>query len=274
MNKETRTKTLTVLALSTASLIGCGSGTTTENPIVNPPSANANLKVVSVFEGGVDDESGVAIGKAGDGEQIAFYSFYIDDYVDLANNGENVGLLEVDENALHPMQRLNATTSLYEGVKTIDRMRYSVRLIKDDEDEAVMFAYIDPDFNAAIVAKGIELEDIPSGEHEYTGTLYVFSNEESHYGEFTLTADFSDESFVIVGETADGLIELQATGVIDKVKGTIGSSTASFVRNGEDGSGSIYGQLHGDRARSVSGIFHARDDGTIVNYIGGFVGSR
>ena len=276
-NLTVRAASLSLLALAGASLIGCGSTTVASNPVTNTPSVTpqrADLEVVRVFESGVDDEDGVAIGTNAAGEPLAFYSFYVEDYVDLANGGTSVGLLEVDESKLHPMRRLNATSTLYEGIATIDRVRHDVRLITDDEDEAILFAYIDPDFNVALVAQGLPLDGVPSGLHTYTGTLYVYSNSASNYGSFTLNADFSAETFTMTAATADATVSLTASGVIDKTEGTIGSSTATFTRSTVAGTGSIYGNLHGDRAGSVSGVFHARDTGTTVNYTGGFVGSR
>jgi len=274
-NIPLRAVTAPLLAVTGAALIGCGSTTVSENPATNPPtSQRADLEVVRVFESGVDDEDGVAIGTNAAGEPLAFYSFYVEDYVALANGGTTVGLLEVDESKLHPMRRLNATSTLYEGIATIDRVRHDVRLITDDEDEAILFAYIDPDFNVALVTQGLPLDGVPSGLHTYTGTLYVYSINASNYGSFTLNADFSAETFTMTAATADATVSLTASGVIDKTEGTIGSSTATFTRSTVAGTGSIYGNLHGDRAGSVSGVFHARDTGTTVNYTGGFVGSR
>lgn len=270
-----RAVSLSLLAVMGAALSGCGLTTVADNPIANSPtSQRADLEVVRVFESGVDDEDGVAIGTNAAGDPLAFYSFYVEDYVALANGGTPVGLLEVDESRLHPMRRLNASATLYEGIATIDRVRHDVRLITDDEDEAILFAYIDPDFNVALVAQGLPLYGVPSGTHTYTGTLYVYSINASNYGSFTLNADFSAETFTMTAATADATVSLTASGVIDKTEGTIGSSTATFTRSTVAGTGSIYGNLHGDRAGSVSGVFHARDTGTTVNYTGGFVGSR
>ena len=266
-----------VLVLAGIGLGACGSTTTASNPVNNPPTTTpqaADLRVVRVFESGVDDEDGVAIGTKADGHSVALYSFYVEDYAALANGGTEVGLLSVDEDSLHPMRRLNASATLYEGIATIDRVRHDVRLITEDEEEAFLYAYIDPDFNIALVAEGLPLDGVPSGLHTYTGTLYVFSNNASNYGNFTLNADFSAETFTMTAATADATVSMTASGVIDKVAGTIGSSTATFTRSTVAGTGAIYGNLHGDRAGSVSGIFHARDTGTTVNYTGGFVGSR
>lgn len=112
-----------------------------------------------------------------------------------------------------------------------------------------------------------------SGIANYTGTST--SNARSviapgQIGTFTLTVNFGTKTFTF--NSATERFTSSGSGAIDLANGLFATSSMNIVANGIGYSGTLYGQLNGNLATSVTGIIFTND--TAPDFAGSFIGSR
>jgi hypothetical protein len=117
------------------------------------------------------------------------------------------------------------------------------------------------------------LTGTPAGTQTYTGTLAMgergpLANLE--LGSFSMGADFSASTFTFNGSTTSN--SLSGSGTINVANGSFTSNQLAAVTSGTNRTATMYGNLHGNAATSVSGLFHTNEP--TPTHSGGFVGSR
>ena len=112
-----------------------------------------------------------------------------------------------------------------------------------------------------------------SGIANYTGTST--SNARSviapgQIGTFTLSVNFGTKTFTF--NSATERFTSSGSGAIDLANGLFATSSMDIVANGIAYSGTMYGQLNGNLATSVTGIIFTNDSSP--DFAGSFIGSR
>ena len=142
-----------------------------------------------------------------------------------------------------------------------------------------------------LIARGPEYTGSLVGTFNYTGVLtateYASSSETLLEGDFTLTADFTNNSFTISdGPSQTDAFSLLGFGVLDSTTGTIASDTMNLLPGDQADLSALdpvfvvaFGNIQGD-GTDVSGLFYSDDGidlhytGSTGQYVGAFVGSQ
>lgn len=235
----------------------------------------ANLTVLRTVYGDV----GYAAGTDLSGARVIFASEGIADVVAAANSGTQISFLNlsVDEYLLF---KKTSDSVLREGEVVIEGVKYRVLVVQDSREFAAVYELYDSLADTGVlVARGSPLGTIPVGQFNYTGTFFEALYDTSirgdsvtnAFGTMTATLDFENATFTLDGNTPN--ISLTADGAIDNSKGLFSSNTAIIEDYGTSKSGRVVGQLHGQSAESISGIWYV-DTGTGDDSSGGFLGTQ
>lgn len=252
-------KKLILAAPCLAMLAACGGGST----------GGASYTTLQVFS----DGTGVAKGVGSDGSQALIMAPDIALVVQAANNATQQDIASVRVSDFPVVQSLSTNANLRQGTVTSSGVVFNTTAIEDLGGEAGLIILEIPNQYSAAMATGTTLTGTPVGTHTYSGTMTMGArsvNPNQELGSFTMNANFDASSYTFSGSTSNN--NLSGSGVINAQSGTFNSNNLSASTSGTSRSATMYGQLHGNAATSVSGVFHTNE--TSANYAGGFVGSR
>ena len=128
-------------------------------------------------------------------------------------------------------------------------------------------------YNDVSMVTGEVYSNAPIGSFTYTGTQTSTSSKSiapGAIGSFSMTADFSNETFQYSGSS--GSVNVSGGGVLDVQNGRFATSGLAITDNVNSMSGTMHGLLHGSGAAHTTGIFHS--SGSSPSYTGAFVGSK
>jgi len=172
------------------------------------------------------------------------------------------------------VQVLSTNANLRQGALTVNGIAANMTIIQDLGGDAALALIEAPTLPAQIgFAFGQPLTGTPVGTHTYNGTMTMGVRGligGQQIGSFSMGADFSANTYTFTGTTANN--SLSGSGVIDAQAGTFSSNNLTAVTTGTTRSATMHGQLHGNGATSVSGVFHTNESSP--THAGGFVGSR
>lgn len=244
---------------------GCNGAYTPPDPVPDPTPdpVTATFNVLSEWSDGV----GVGKGNDSEGNKAYFISPYIVDVVAEANQTETPPS-DIDPESFPVMESLNGydfREGFWEGANVI------VAVPQSGNGGELVYLY-DADYE--LIMAGIsKLNGVPTGIFSYYG-VYAVGLRYSDWrevGVVSLDANFSEETFVINGQSTD--TSLTGVGSIDTSTGQISGSGFQFsdVYLG-DYSASIVGGFGGDSASDVAGVFYTNDFNH--DFVGAFAGKR
>lgn len=230
-------------------------------------SASVNFTTLKAFS----DSAGVGRGVASDGTETVFIAPDIAEVVASANASSDVPLDDIQFSDFAITQTLE-TAVVREGTVTIEGEVANVLIVEDNSGEAGLVYLEFPGFADAVFASGSAFGTAPNGTFTYNGVHVIADrfNGGAEDGNFTLTANFNNRTFNYNGGTLNS--SLTGNGVIDTANGRFSSGSLVSNAGSDVGTASMYGQLHGNAAQSVSGVFHTNESDPF--YGGAFVGSR
>jgi len=251
-------KFLSVAAISFVS--ACGGGTTS----ATAKSATANFTTLKAFS----DGAGVGRGVASDGTQLVFIAPDVAEVVASANQADPAYLQFSDFAIMETLP----TAVIREGTITVEGVVANITIVEDNGGEAGIIYMQIPGVADAVFASGSAFGAAPNGSFTYNGVHIIQSRfvGDGEAGTFSLSADFNNRTFSYNGSTLSS--SLSGSGTIDTVNGRFASNTLNSNVGGDTAFATMYGQLHGDSAQSVSGVFHTNESDP--SYGGAFVGSR
>ena len=254
------------LALSTVALLAaCGGSSTSNNPV-------ASYTTLQVF----GDRAGVARGTGNDGSQSLVIT---PEVTAVVANASTVTASQIDaiQFSDFPIVRtLSTNANLRSGTITTNGITFNVRAVEDLGGEAAIMLAEVPNVTNFLVVAGSQYGGAPTGEFTYSGTMAMgrrVVNPDPEYGSFSMSADFSNQTFTYDGRTISNRVE--GSGVLDTTTGRFTTNTLDITTGGVSGikrGGTMHGQTHGSSAQSVSGVFHTDEISPL--YAGAFVGSR
>ena len=242
-----------------ALLAACGGSST----------GGASYTTLKVFS----DDAGVAKGVGSDGTQALVMAPDIALVVQAANDATQQDIANVRVSDFPVVQSLSTNANLRQGTITSSGVVFNATAIEDLGGEAGLILLEIPGQYSAAMATGTALTGTPVGTHSYNGTMTMgvrSVNPNQELGSFTMNANFNAGSYTFSGNTSNN--SLSGSGVINAQSGTFNSNNLSASTNGTSRTATMYGQLHGNAATSVSGVFHTNESS--ANYAGGFAGSR
>jgi len=234
-------------------------------------SAVATVSVVSTFADGAGVSTGVANSEDGN-LPVIIMAPEIVAVTNALNSDTDDDSDELDFDSLPIVQVLASGANCRQGTVTFDGQTVNAIAIDDRGDEAFLFGF-ESNGVAAAIAIGTPLTGTPVGTQTYTGTLTMGVRGAlalQELGSFTMGANFSTNTFTFNGTTTSN--SLNGSGVIDTGNGTFASNNLTAVTNGTNRTATMFGNLHGNAATSVSGLFHTNE--ATPTHAGGFVGSR
>ena len=227
-------------------------------------SASANFTTLRAFS----DGAGVGRGVASDGTEAVFIAPDIAEVVAISNQDNPVDLQFSD----FAIVDTRPTAVIRQGTVTVDGQVANVTIVEDNGGEAGLIYLEIPGYGDAVFATGSAFGAAPNGSFTYNGVHIIadrfFGDQQD--GTFSLTADFNSRTFTYNGSTISS--SLSGSGSIDIVNGRFSSNALNSNVGGDTNTASMYGQLHGDSAQSVSGVFHTNESDPFN--AGAFVGSR
>lgn len=230
-------------------------------------STTANFTTLRAFS----DGAGVGRGITSDGTQAVFIAPDIAVTVEAANESANTLGSDVQLSDLPVVATLD-TAVVREGAATINGIVANVTIVEDNGGEASLVYIEIPNVGDAVQAIGSAFGAAPNGTFIYNGVHVIadryFGGAED--GVFTLSTDFANNTFTYSAATSN--TSLSGNGVIDTIDGRFASNNLTSNAFGDTGTATMYGQLHGNSAQSVSGVFHTNESDPF--YAGAFVGSR
>jgi hypothetical protein len=247
-------------------LAACGGSSTSSTPPASS-TPTASFTTLRAFS----DGAGVGRGVSSDGIETVFIAPDIAEVVAVANQTANSPVDDIQFSDFQVTRTL-PTAVVREGAITIEGNVANVIIVEDNGGEAGLIYVVFPGVADAVFATGSAFGTAPNGAFTYNGVHIIGERGlgGAEDGSFTLTADFNSRTFNYSGATASS--SLTGTGQIDTVNGRFASSNLSSNVLGSTNTASMYGQLHGNSAQSVSGVFHTNESDP--RYGGAFVGSR
>lgn len=258
-------KQIAIILPTLAFLQACGGGSTGPAGFNQTPTP-ASFRTLRQFS----DGAGVGRAVDADGVEMVFISPDIAEVVAEGNRTYNSPIDDIQFSDFPVVQRL-AHSTVRQGTMTIEGEVANVTIIEDNGGDAGIL-YLDLGYADAVVATGTPYGTAPGGTFSYEGTHLIGDR---YYGgiedgTFTLTANFTSKTFSYAGSTVSST--LNGTGIIDTANGRFQSSNLTSNVLGSVNSASMYGQLHGQSAQAVSGVFHTNE--ADPNYAGAFIGSQ
>jgi hypothetical protein len=256
-----------IALLSSILLTACGGGGS------STPQSTLSASVLTTLS----DSQGVAritdTGKVG-----LIYAPQISTFTQAMNQAAQQGssstLANVDP-ANFPIISTTATTKTRRGTFTSDGVAYNITALSNNLTNNAGGIYIElPGYADMIMVLGDSLSAVPTGvTHTYVGVLT--QNPRSvvapgQIGTFSMNVNYSSRTFTINGSTTSAV--LSGSGVVDVSTGLYASSNMTFSVNGTSYTATLYGNLNGVSANSVSGVFYTNDQ--VPDYAGSFIGSR
>jgi len=232
-------------------------------------TGGASYTTLKVFS----DDAGVAKGVGSDGTQALVMAPDIALVVQGANDATQQDIASIRVSDFPVVQSLSTNANLRQGTITSSGVVFNATAIEDLGGEAGLILLEIPNQYSAAMATGTALTGTPVGTHSYNGTMTMgvrSVNPNQELGSFTMNANFNAGSYTFSGNTSNN--SLSGSGVINAQSGTFNSNNLSASTNGTSRTATMYGQLHGNAATSVSGVFHTNESS--ANYAGGFAGSR
>ena len=232
-------------------------------------TGGASYTTLKVFS----DDAGVAKGVGSDGTQALVMAPDIALVVQAANDATQQDIANVRVSDFPVVQSLSTNANLRQGTITSSGVVFNATAIEDLGGEAGLILLEIPNQYSAAMATGTALTGTPVGTHSYNGTMTMgvrSVNPNQELGSFTMNANFNAGSYTFSGNTSNN--SLSGSGVINAQSGTFNSNNLSASTNGTSRTATMYGQLHGNAATSVSGVFHTNESS--ATYAGGFAGSR
>ena len=239
-------------------LTACGGGTTNND---------ASWSALRIFS----DGDGVSRGKDNFGRELVSIGPDVVASVIYANsNGSTGGSIDV---LGFPIVSQQDGYNIRTGVYLSDGVGQNVLIIEKIGTEKAAISYASNNSFDALASFSNSLESIPNGNFIYSG-IFTSGSRDSEYGEygdFELSANFTNKTFTIDAETNS--TSLTGGGFIDSKTGRLSSGQLSFVSpNGTNYSATTYGNLGEGNAKEVSGVFHT--NGANPAYVGAYAGSR
>jgi hypothetical protein len=152
---------------------------------------------------------------------------------------------------------------------------YNVLIAEKIGSEAGTIIYMFNDFEDALTVAVPPLNGSPAGSHTYTG-LYTVGQRGTGWaeqGDLTLKVNFGTQSFDITGISGD--TTLDGSGFLENSTGSISSSSLMF-HDVDWGfySATTIGNLGGDNASDVGGVWYTNDSDGDPDFAGGYTGNR
>jgi hypothetical protein len=123
-------------------------------------------------------------------------------------------------------------------------------------------------------SSGTPVNGLPTGSFNYNGITFVTDALGSSRGQFTLSADFNNNTGSISGSSAVGHFFSSENLQISRANGEFSSSTARIGETGvTSDSATINGFFAGQNAAGVHGVVFTNDTDA-ASYVGIFAGSR
>lgn len=174
-----------------------------------------------------------------------------------------------------PIVSSTATTTTRRGTLTEGTQTINVTFLNNNSTTNAYGLYFELSNDADLISViGNAATAVPdSGTIIYTGVLSQNARSivaPGQLGSFSIQVNYALKTFSIVGSA--GGASLSGSGAIDTASGLFATSNASFGISGFTYSASIYGNLNGTGASSVSGVFYTND--STPDYAGSFIGSR
>lgn len=247
--------TLPTLAL----LAACGGSST----------GSVSYTALKVFSNG----DGVGRGVASDGTKMVFITPDVGATVTSANAGSS-DALNVTESDFPIVQVLATNANLRQGAVTIEGIAANVTIVEDLGGDASLILFDIPSYASLGMAGGSAMTGNPTGTHTYDGTMTMAlrsaGGSAQQLGSFVMSANFNTQAYSFSGFTTNH--SLTGTGVIDTASGRFSSNNLNATTFGTGRAATMYGELHGNAANSVSGVFHTNENS--ATYAGGFVGTK
>lgn len=254
------TKLSTILATTAVlALTACGGGSS---------GVPIEIRPERIFS----DGGGVASGKTTNGSSFVYIIDDVGEFVDFVqtNNTTGEGL---DLNTFGIVQILPTNANVRQGAANNGSLVGNITVVDDLGGRADIRIFEFPNTNIIFATVGDKFVSSPIGSLTYNGTFitgYRDINPLIEYGSFTLNANFTNKTFFING--SNDYDTLSGSGTMNIATGTLSSNTLTMNTSGTGRAASLYGNLHGNNAESVSGMFHSNSASQY--YIGAFVGSR
>ena len=249
-----------ILLMLSGLLSGCGAGLQTSS---NP------FNVVSRFS----DSAGVFKGvDAASGNTAVGISPDVVNVIKSANESSSGSVVGIDPSSFALLSS-NSLGKIRQGTMAAGDLTANVTIYSNTSESASLILLGVPGIANILMARGTKLVGYPSGTYTYSGQhgagrRVVGATPE--LGSFSLNANFNSGVFTYSGSTTN--TSLTGSGVIDKTSGQIAGNSLTMRTPSRTYSATMYGNLHGNNAADVSGVFHTND--TNPDYAGGFVGSR
>lgn len=255
-------------AFLTAMLVACGGSGGGGEVITKDPIKFTALSVLP-------NKQGIARITGGDTVGMIF-SVELADVIASANSSANddSSIAKIDPNDF-PIISTTATTKTRRGTSTSDGVTLNITVVQNNATDNAAGIYLEiPNEPDIIMVVGESLSAIPaSGTITYRG--FFTKNAASvvapgQIGSFVMIVDFGLNTFTINATTSS--MALSGGGVINPSNGLYASTNLSVGVDGVTYIASLYGNLNGISANSVSGIFHTND--FAPDFSGSFIGSR
>jgi hypothetical protein len=248
-----------IIALALLAACGGGGG-----------SGVATYSAMKVFSNG----DGVGRGVANDGTKLVFIAPDLAAVITSANSATGQSVLDVQPSDIPVVQRLSSNANLRQGAVIVEGIATNVTIVEDDGGDASLILFDIPNLASLGMAGGSALTGNPTGSHAYNGTMSMGVRSSGGAGQqlgaFSMSAHFNTETYSFVGTTQSH--SLTGTGLIDIPSGRFSSNSMNATTFGTSRGATMYGELHGNSANSVSGIFHTNESS--ATYSGGFVGTK
>ena len=248
---------LATFVLSALSACGGGGG---------DGGSNLNATALTIF----NDGAGVARVVRSDGTEFVYIAPNIVADVAATNASGSVSPVDITQ---YPIVSQSNGYNLRTGVITANGASANVVVAEKIGAGKASIAYIYDNTGDAIAAGGGAMSNAPTGSHTYSG-MFVSGGRYTNFaeiGSLSLTANFGTNTFTINGSSTNS--SLTGTGFIDPANGRISSANLTFAApNGSNYGASTMGNLTGNGATDVSGVFYTND--TNPDYAGAYAGSR
>lgn len=243
--------------LSTLSACGGGGG--------GGGSSTLSATALTVF----NDGAGVGRVVNSNGSEFVYIAPNIVADVNATNNSGSVTPVDITQ---YPIVSQSNGYNLRQGTVSANGFTANVIIAEKIGSGTASIAYIYDNSGDAIAAGGGSYSSAPSGSHTYSG-MYVAGGRYSSFaeiGSLSMTANFSNNTFSINGTSTNS--SLTGTGFIDPANGRISSANLTFTKSGSSYGATTMGNLTGNGATDVSGVFYTND--TNPDYAGAYAGSR
>ena len=245
-----------VLSLAAISLSACGGGKISE--------ADVSVRTLTIFS----DDAGVAKVNVEGGGKL---------YVIMPNVVAEVAALPEtltigpNDTLEYPIVSRASGYNIRQGAAG----DYNLLIAEEIGSEVSSIVYLYNDFEDALMVGVRPLNGSPAGSHTYTG-LYTVGQRGtgwSELGDLTLKVNFGTQSFDITGISAD--TSLSGSGYLEKSTGSISSNNLVFTDvDFGNYSATTIGNLGGDNASEVGGVWYTNDSDGDPDFAGSYSGNR